>query len=207
MNIFYLSHNIDECVKWHFDSHVVKMPLEVAQMMCTNQWIFHTFNRPMGKLNAKALATLTSKTSEYKAKFASSTDPSSRVATHPAPYYPCHINHPCTIWMRHSIENWYWSFCYAQALDAERYFRFGKTKVSKSIDVINSLPDPDPKLFFETKFTRPAEAVGDECLRFDDPALTYRYYYIWFKNHIAKWTNQPIPYWYTGDYFKCKQPS
>jgi hypothetical protein len=35
MNIFVLSENVKEAAEWHVDRHVVKMPLESAQMLCT----------------------------------------------------------------------------------------------------------------------------------------------------------------------------
>ncbi len=35
MNIFVLSENPLECAEWHVNSHVIKMPLESAQMLCT----------------------------------------------------------------------------------------------------------------------------------------------------------------------------
>ncbi len=38
MNIFILDKSIDEAVRFHCDKHVVKMPLETVQMLCTVQW-------------------------------------------------------------------------------------------------------------------------------------------------------------------------
>ena len=35
MNIFYLHSDVDKCAEMMFDSHVVKMPLEYVQMLCT----------------------------------------------------------------------------------------------------------------------------------------------------------------------------
>ena len=35
MNIFYLSHDVDECARFHVDKHVVKMILESAQLLST----------------------------------------------------------------------------------------------------------------------------------------------------------------------------
>jgi hypothetical protein len=37
MNIFYLDKDIDKCVQFHCDKHVVKMILEYAQILCTAQ--------------------------------------------------------------------------------------------------------------------------------------------------------------------------
>lgn len=35
MNIFYLDRDLNKCVEYMVDKHVVKMPLEYAQMLCT----------------------------------------------------------------------------------------------------------------------------------------------------------------------------
>ncbi len=35
MNIFYLSHDPKKAAAYHYNKHVVKMPLEAAQMLCT----------------------------------------------------------------------------------------------------------------------------------------------------------------------------
>jgi hypothetical protein len=35
MNIFVLDRCQSICAKWHMDKHIVKMPLETAQMLCT----------------------------------------------------------------------------------------------------------------------------------------------------------------------------
>lgn len=39
MNIFYLSEDITKCAEYHVDKHVVKMPLETAQLLCTTHWV------------------------------------------------------------------------------------------------------------------------------------------------------------------------
>jgi len=33
MNIFYLSNDVEECVKWYGDKWVIKMTLETAQLL------------------------------------------------------------------------------------------------------------------------------------------------------------------------------
>lgn len=35
MNIFVLDRNPKQAAEWHLDKHIVKMPLETAQMLCT----------------------------------------------------------------------------------------------------------------------------------------------------------------------------
>ena len=39
MNLFYLDEDLDKCAEAHVDKHIVKMPLEVAQILCTSIWI------------------------------------------------------------------------------------------------------------------------------------------------------------------------
>ena len=38
MNIFYLDYNQTKCAEYHVNSHVVKMPLETAQLLCSAHW-------------------------------------------------------------------------------------------------------------------------------------------------------------------------
>jgi hypothetical protein len=42
MNIFYLSNDVVQCAQWHVDRHVVKMILELAQLLSTAHHILHT---------------------------------------------------------------------------------------------------------------------------------------------------------------------
>ena len=46
MNIFVLSERPTEAVKWHVDKHIVKMPLETAQMLCTVRRSYGDDNAP-----------------------------------------------------------------------------------------------------------------------------------------------------------------
>ena len=39
MNLFYLDEDFEKCAEAHVDKHIVKMPLEIAQLMCTAIWI------------------------------------------------------------------------------------------------------------------------------------------------------------------------
>jgi hypothetical protein len=42
MNIFYLHQNPKLASKYHCDKHIVKMPLETAQLLCTAHWLTGT---------------------------------------------------------------------------------------------------------------------------------------------------------------------
>ena len=41
MNIFYLSHDTDQCAVWHVDAHVRKMPFEYAQLLTSAHFILN----------------------------------------------------------------------------------------------------------------------------------------------------------------------
>lgn len=43
------------------------------------------------------------------------------------PYKPAHINHPCSIWVRTSFENYSWTLDYVYFLNKEYSYRYNKT--------------------------------------------------------------------------------
>ena len=58
MNIFILDEDLDRCAEYHVDKHIIKMPLEAAQMLCTNMWIDKHFGYVPEKINKEQLAHL-----------------------------------------------------------------------------------------------------------------------------------------------------
>jgi len=57
VNIFWLSMDPQECAKMHCDKHVVKMPLEMVQMLCTTHWS-HGNDAPYMPVHQKHPCTL-----------------------------------------------------------------------------------------------------------------------------------------------------
>ena len=53
MNLFYLDEDLDKCAEYHVDKHIVKMPLEAAQLLCTAVWIDHLLGFVPRALNAE----------------------------------------------------------------------------------------------------------------------------------------------------------
>ena len=126
MNIFILDTNHDKCAEYHVDKHIVKMPLEAAQMLCTTHWIDKFLGYVPRKLNKEELKTLREKKKNVPRDF---------------PYLPTMGNHPCTIWARTSLDNYEWLFCYSTALNDEYGYRYAKSHKSVH-EVILSLPEP-----------------------------------------------------------------
>lgn len=184
MNLFYLDKNLDACAEAHVDKHIVKMPLEVAQILCTTTWIdvhLGFVPRALTKSEADYLNTLK--------KDIKHLPPESRPLT---PYLPMMYNHPCTIWARSSLDNHEWTHCYGNALGEEYRYRYGKQH--KAVTVINNLPDPVN--LERVGFTTFGLAMPDILKNYDDPIQSYRDYYHLDKATFAVWTGRPAPYWW-----------
>jgi hypothetical protein len=65
MNIFVLSHDTKESAQWHLDKHIVKMPLESAQMLCTALHLSGGQNIPYKPAHIKHPCTLWTHQSKY----------------------------------------------------------------------------------------------------------------------------------------------
>jgi hypothetical protein len=103
MNLFILDHDISECWKAQTDTHVRKMPIEAVQMISTvirglngiPGWIFHE-GRDLGILIKDSL-------------------PGERQGTCRSAALSTHPNHPCTLWVGASEENFQWACAFARA--------------------------------------------------------------------------------------------
>lgn len=167
----------------HLDKHVVKMPLEVAQMMCTNVLIWHLgINAPNRFITKEELKRVR--------EFAATQRYLSQEERF-VPYLPTMPNHPCTIWMRSSVGNFEWSRQYAYELEKEYTFRYEKPSL-KACDVIRGLTTPD---YDRKEFTEPAQAMPDEY-KTDDSVMSYRKYYVGAKSGIASWKRRSAPAWW-----------
>jgi hypothetical protein len=107
-----------------------------------------------------------------------------------APYKLNHVNHPCSVWARQSLENWVWLRELGKELYKEYKYRYND-KTHKSGEVILSLygvlPDIEAKGL--TKF---AQALPDKYKN-DNPVIAYRQYYLGDKQHLLKYTKRSIP--------------
>ena len=118
MNLFYLDEDLDKCAEYHVDKHIVKMPLEAAQLLCTAIWIDAKLGFVPRALDKDEREVLNSEKAKIK-----HLPLDQRPLT---PYLPMMYNHPCTIWVRSSLDNFEWTHCYANALNDEYHYRYGK---------------------------------------------------------------------------------
>lgn len=195
MNLFPLEYDgsnnlypFDLCAESHVDKHIIKMPLEVAQMLCTTIWIDYHLGFIPRALTKQESDTLNSLKKEIK-----HLDQKERPLS---PYLPMMYNHPCTIWVRSSLDNFEWTHCYGNALGEEYRYRYGKQH--KAITVINNLPNPSNlQRLGRTKF---AMAMPDILKDEQDSVLAYRNYYHLDKATFASWSYRDKPTWWNEDY-------
>ncbi len=115
--------------------------------------------------------------------------------SHIAPYKHTHVNHPCSKWVRESIDNYKWLVTHGHALCNEYTQRY--RKIHKTTSVIQWLDANKPALP-SIGLTPFARAIKDEKLHlYDDTVQAYRAYYIQDKAKIAKWAPlaDPPPWW------------
>ena len=180
MNIFILDNDIEKCAQYHCDKHLIKMILESAQLLCTAHWIDKYVGYTPRKLTGEEWEQIrVHKTDEPR----------------PFPYLPTMYNHPCSIWVRESLDNYEWLWQLADALNEEYGFRY-RGKSHKSMhDVIAKLPDIAlPRV----GLTQYALAMPDEC-KTDNAVKSYRDFYHKDKATFANWTRRGKPDWWKDE--------
>lgn len=166
MNIFYLDSDPRQCAEWMVDKHVVKMILETAQLLSTCHRIMDGTDGIIPDDRDIIL------------------------------YKSTHKNHPCSIWLRESVENYNWLFDHLMALCEEYKFRYGKVHKVYSSGLTLYLSSP-PGNLKEWDWTTPRSAMDEQYIVSDDPVLNYRNYYIHGKTKLHAWKNRNEPYWIT----------
>jgi hypothetical protein len=104
-------------------------------------------------------------------------------------YRKTHPNHPCSIWIRESIENYKWLCELGISLCREYTFRYRKVHKTEAHIVWlseNCLPLP---MVPRTPFRM---AMPDEYKQ-ENPVLAYRAYYLGAKERMLVWTNRRPP--------------
>ena len=190
MNIFVLDFDPIKAATYHCNKHVNKMVIESAQMLCTAHRILD------GK-KEKRLSNSGKRIIEYW----SLDDPKNESLL----YKAVHIKHPCTVWTRLSVDNYFWHYELFLALGEEYSKRYKREHLSVQLlkDVLANCPI-NIKNISRTPF---ALAMGNErqiCEVKDDPVESYRNFYL-TKRHRFKmeWPHNP-PQWFTD---KIKDPN
>jgi hypothetical protein len=117
---------------------------------------------------------------------------SNPTSTLQVPYKLSHKNHPCSIWARESLTNYFWLCELGLELSKEYSYRYGKRH--KSQDVIEWCITNKPTIV-DKGFTEPARAMPD-MYKVKSVVESYRNYYNGEKASFSKWKNRETPYWF-----------
>lgn len=171
MNVFVLDLDPKKCAEYHNDKHVIKMILEHVQMMCCVHHLQIEAKMKLAETEQELLIL-----EALKARI---------------PYMPTHRNHPCTVWLRESIQNWIWLMDLTIHLNIEYKKRYNRDVDHASIDVMTDLDVPELPNNWLTPF---AQAMPEEY-RNEDAVKAYRDYYMGEKRDISTWRTQ-TPKWF-----------
>jgi hypothetical protein len=180
MNIFYLNKDPFLCAKDHCDAHVCKMTVEYAQLLSTTHRVIDGdfwYGR----------STSGRKVQRYF-------HPDS-VMNHTL-YKACHVNHPSTIWVRESADNYNWLHSLWFELAHEYEHRYGRVHESyRKLEYFLLLP---PSKLESKGFTEPTPAMSQypQCIVEGDSMTSYRQFYWEDKRSFAKWTKREAPEWW-----------
>ena len=102
-----------------------------------------------------------------------------------------YFNHPVSIWVRESIENYRYIAKLTMELFKEYTFRYGKTHAWEVLGKWLLDNEPDLPNIPMTKIP----LCMDDKYKTDNPTQSYKNYYIGDKLRFAKWTKRNIPKW------------
>jgi hypothetical protein len=115
-------------------------------------------------------------------------------------YKISHKNHPVSIWIRTSLENYLWTLDMVDAMHEEWRFRYGhpETKLHASYKIAQYLrrAAPSASQFPERGLTPFAQAMPVEYKDEDAVEAYRRYYQSPDKRRIASWKKRTAPHWY-----------
>ena len=175
MNIFELHENPIECARMHCDKHIVKMPIEYAQLLSTAHRV----------LDGEEYVGET-KTGRRAKRFRLSDEREKHL------YMASHIKHPDGIWVRECSGNYYKLFFLYMSVLAEFTHRYGKVHgASKPSFWLQKAPN-NIIIGDETKLP---QCMPDDC-KTENVIEAYHNYYREYKKDFATWKNRETPSWY-----------
>jgi len=183
MNIFYLHPDPQTCAEMHVDKHVVKMIIEYAQLMSTTHRVLDGVEDVEHRYVAGSLPARYRKIKVWE-------HPDKEM--HFNLMRTSHINHPSGVWCRANNENYNWLYQLWSCTLDEYTYRYNKVHACQRYAPYLLNP---PKNIAQGNFYPPTPAMPDDC-KIGDSLLSYRKYYIEYKNGFARWKNRQTPEWY-----------
>ena len=185
MNIFVLDENPRIAARMHCDKHCVKMIIEHTQMLAAAY--YHTLGISRKKEIAENQESVNNLFFGFPRKHEDGSD---------HPYAITHVNHPCTVWTRESIENWNWLTECTKELCLEYTRRYSKTHSVEAI--VDWMIQNPPKL--ESKKQSPFAKALPDCYKSYSVTDAYKKYYGYKSFYIQLvWNHSETPIWFTRD--------
>lgn len=179
MNFFILDTDPIRAAEQNCDKHICKIILEAADCMCLAHW-------ETGGLPSSAPIELRHPYLR-KTKRGDVLKHLHRAQTQ--------VNNHVTVWVRTALDNYRWVAEHAKALCDQYEMRYHRTHATKRY--IEWFAGNEPKLpTGSTPFRQAVARDPIDCVR-NDVVLAYKLYYVYYKNHFAKWKNGNTPDWYT----------
>lgn len=171
MNLFVLDRDPHTAACMQCDQHVVKMPIEVAQMLS-----MVLRSRGLGDTESSGVAE-DGTVSLYK-------------------FAKAHFKHPATQWCLQNDANFFWALRYGLGTAAEYTTRYRRTH--KAERVLQHVLELWSSFSSFRTLTPPLDYAlcMPDAYKTDDPVESYRNYYIRDKARFARWNHTKAPYWW-----------
>lgn len=112
-------------------------------------------------------------------------------------YKITHKNHPITLWVQSSIENYIWTLDLVDAMHNEWQYRYGHSREHKSYPLALLLRNNLPIQLNNVGLTPFVKVMPDQYKYIEDPVEAYKQYYMSEpKRKIASWKNREKPLWF-----------
>ena len=173
MNIFYLSSCPRQAARDMCDQHIVKMPLETAQILSTaHRVVDGTMVIGQSSSGRKAKRWVLDK---HDDKF----------------YLAAHVNHPSTVWARQSKQHYQWLYEHFEALSLEFERRFKHNH--KSWNKLKFFTSKAPQNIESSGFIEPPQCMPDDCKR----PSAIEGYQVYYQRKADDWADSGRPMRYT----------
>ena len=187
MNIFVLDESPKLAASMHCDKHVPKMIVEHAQMMAAAYY---------STLGISKKKEIEAKQSEVDSMFLGW--PRKREDGTTWHYAISHVNHPCTIWTRTSIENFNWVLECTDELCNE-FFNRWKNRHHSIKWIVEWMKENKPNL--PSIGQTPFAMAMPICYQSEDAIESYRRYYAFKTSYMkVEWKKRNnTPTWWTDN--------
>lgn len=207
MNVFMLDHDMAKSARYNVDSHIVKIPLEAAQLLSTAVRLTRGVDHKFVHKYYPGQCDWTTKLLPGEVPVWVDNGPGYFRESKRSPlsywsidnrqaYLISHINHPWNLWTRESIENYNWLLEFTEVMGREWTSRFNHgSRVHASVLTALNLPTPD--LPSKGYITEQPQCFREDLRVEGDPVQGYRNYYFYDKKHLARWKHGEVPDWYS----------